>query len=323
MKTEVSLEERFEGCFLGAAIGDALGAPIETLKPGVFEKITNFSAPHPKTFWSKQPVALKPGDWTDDTAMTLCLADSLIACGSHNPADQLARYERWLNHGENSCLGVACGSGGTTREVIARYVACKGDLSGVADHGRPTNGGLMRLSPVALWAHENLDWAIELSAATSSVTHAHPDCALAAKLIGLMVAASVAGDKSKAFDRALWKTHIPNLPEFFLESPVSVPVLEKTNAYTAMTTARVALHCVESTDNFRDAILMAVNFGNDCDTYGAVAGAIAGTLYGVDAIPADWRKNVAWSETISLRAKQLYALTIQHKGPTINHGMNI
>lgn len=101
---------RSRGCLLGLAIGDALGAPVEFSPPGSFEPVSGYRA--------GGVFDLEAGQWTDDSSMALCLAESLLECGELDPGDQLERYWRWYRHGENSCNGRCFDIGNGTREAL-------------------------------------------------------------------------------------------------------------------------------------------------------------------------------------------------------------
>ncbi len=105
--------ELYRGCLLGLAVGDALGTTLEFRRPGTFEPIINMVG--------GGPFRLQPGQWTDDTSMALCLAESLIECKGFDPVDQLRRYCRWHREGYLSSTGICFDIGGTTRAALERF----------------------------------------------------------------------------------------------------------------------------------------------------------------------------------------------------------
>ena len=105
--------DRYRGALLGLATGDALGTTLEFSKPGTFDPIDDMEG--------GGPFKLQPGDWTDDTSMALCLAESLIECGDFDPVDQLTRYVRWMREGYHSSNGVCFDVGGTVYAALARF----------------------------------------------------------------------------------------------------------------------------------------------------------------------------------------------------------
>lgn len=109
----MDLAERYRGCLLGLAVGDAVGTALEFLSPGAFEPITDMVG--------GGPFGLKPGQWTDDTSMALCLAESLIACGALDPIDNLQRYVRWWREGHLSSTGRCFDIGNTVRAALTTF----------------------------------------------------------------------------------------------------------------------------------------------------------------------------------------------------------
>src|SRR5262245_1557060 len=98
--------ERYRGSLLGLAVGDALGTTLEFTTPGSFRPIDDMIG--------GGPFELKPGQWTDDTSMALCLAESLVECKGFDPTDQMERYVRWFRKGHLSSVGRCFDIGGTT-----------------------------------------------------------------------------------------------------------------------------------------------------------------------------------------------------------------
>ena len=134
-------QDRYTGCLLGLAVGDALGAPIEFRPPGSFEPLTDLIA--------GGPFNLQRGQYTDDTTMALCIAESILAKHGFDPVDQLVRFVRWFRHGYLSSTGTCFDIGNTTRasledfELTGEPFRSPGGLSG-------GNGAIMRLAPVPL-----------------------------------------------------------------------------------------------------------------------------------------------------------------------------
>src|SRR5512144_2662418 len=109
----MSLLDRFRGCLLGLAAGDAVGTTVEFKPRGTFPPLTGMLG--------GGPFRLKPGEWTDDTSMALCLATSLLETGSFDPRDQMERYCRWYEDGYLSSKGVCFDIGNTVRAALERY----------------------------------------------------------------------------------------------------------------------------------------------------------------------------------------------------------
>lgn len=138
----VSAQDRFRGCLLGLAAGDALGTTLEFKPPGSFEPICDMEG--------GGPFQLQAGQWTDDTSMALCLATSLVECGDFDAIDQMRRYARWFREGYLSSTGVCFDIGNTTRCALSRFEETGDPYAGSSDPRTAGNGSLMRFAPVHL-----------------------------------------------------------------------------------------------------------------------------------------------------------------------------
>ena len=136
----MNLLDRYRGALLGLAAGDALGTTVEFSPPGTFQPLDDIVG--------GGPFNLKPGEWTDDTSMALCLAESLIECKGFDPVDQLARYVRWKREGHNSSNGRCFDVGGTVLKALARFERTSEAWSGSTDPLSAGNASIMRLAPV-------------------------------------------------------------------------------------------------------------------------------------------------------------------------------
>jgi ADP-ribosylglycohydrolase len=177
--------ERYRGCLLGLACGDALGTSIEFSPPGSFPPV--------KTMTGGGPFHLKPGQWTDDTSMALCLADSLVERGEFDPVDQMERYLRWHHEGYLSSNGVCFDIGGATSSALRRFKRTRDPYAGSTDAKSAGNGSLMRLAPVPMAYSPDLLQAVERSADSSRTTHAAQTCIDACRYYGLLIALALQG----------------------------------------------------------------------------------------------------------------------------------
>jgi protein-tyrosine phosphatase len=162
--------DRARGALLGLAAGDAVGTTVEFMAPGSFEPVTDMAG--------GGPFRLAAGQWTDDTSMALCLAESLVECGGHDPGDQMRRYLRWWREGYFSPTGRCFDIGTTTRHQLARFERTGEPHDPAVDQESAANGSLMRLSPVAI------RWATNLG------DDADTTAAIAGQLAGAMHGAS-------------------------------------------------------------------------------------------------------------------------------------
>ena len=156
--------DRARGALLGLATGDAVGTTVEFRSPGSFQPLTDMVG--------GGPFSLKPGQWTDDTSMALCLAESLVDRGGHDPADQMRRYVRWWKDGYFSPTGRCFDIGITTRSQLDRFIRTRKPVDERVDEEAAANGSLMRLAPVSIrWSHDP-EAVVAMAAESSLPTHA-------------------------------------------------------------------------------------------------------------------------------------------------------
>ena len=298
--------DRYLGSLLGLAVGDALGAPLEGLRPGWFEPVQEMIAGgfH----------GVEPGQWTDDTSMALCLAESLIERGGFDPADQLERYRRWYREGYLSSKGHCFGIGGTTRESIERFEETGEPYCGVEDPNRAGNGSVMRLAPVPLFFARNPREAIERSADSSRTTHAARNAVDACRYFGGLLVGAVSGvEKEELLSEryspvpALWNEHplTPEIDEVAAGSFKNRQPPEIEGSGYVVRSLEAALWAFCNSSSFEGGCLLAVNLGDDTDTTGAVYGQLAGAFYGVEDIPERWLNTVFQRPVIEGYAEKL------------------
>lgn len=281
-----AIHDRIAGALVGLAIGDALGAPVEFSPRGTFAPVTAYR--------SGGCFNLPAGAWTDDTAMSLCLAESLIENYGLNVADLLDRFCDWAETGSNTSTGLAVGIGQNTLRVLGDYRR-NGYLEALRFGSKNDgNGSLMRLAPIACYAYSDIDKSRLLASQQSRATHAsHPadqSCQLLAELLCLLI-------QGQAFEEAFQS--VSNEDQGYFVKPIfnhnyeTQPVDDVVASGYVIQTLHAALWSVVNTDDFEAAVLEAVNLGDDADTVGAVTGQIAGALYGYSAIKRHLKQGLA------------------------------
>jgi len=297
-------KDRYRGCLLGLAVGDALGTTLEFSKPGTFEPISDMVG--------GGPFRLKAGEWTDDTSMALCLAQSLLLKKQFDPYDQMDRYLEWWEVGYNSATGDCFDIGNTVSGALAKYklVNDTNAYCGSTDTWSAGNGSIMRLAPVPLFfKNSSPDVLMENCVNSSRTTHAHEECLVACQLMGVLIAEALDG---AAKESLLDFNHLENKYGFQLSidrflkqefKSLSPPDIRGTGY--VVDSLEAALWAFYRSDNFKEGALMAVNLGDDADTTGAVYGQIAGAYYGKSGIPKEWLSKLAWSEKIQRLSDQL------------------
>lgn len=275
-------KDRAIGCFIGLAVGDSLGSPAEFKDPGEFEPITTMRY---SGVWR-----IPAGYWTDDTSMAICLAESIIEHDAINHLDLLDRFSRWYQLGENSSTGRCFDIGNTTRRAIEAWIR-DGNMHGAPDSiWESGNGSIMRLSPVATRWFRNHDVLLQAAMAQGAVTHAAEPCRE-----GCMELADLLGRAIRGEDI------MSELRGFAAEQTEGVP-----NTGYVTDTMIAAKWAVGSTACFDDAVLAAANLGGDADTIAAVAGQIAGAVYGLSNIRQEWISTLHDNQRLLGMAERLY-----------------
>ena len=295
--------ERFRGCLLGLAVGDAVGTTLEFCPRGSFEPLIDMVG--------GGPFELRPGQWTDDTSMALCLATSLIECDGFDAQDQMERYCRWADEGYLSSTGMCFDIGSTVKSALQRFRQ-KGDpFAGLSHPHSAGNGCIMRLAPIPMFFFPDSDAAEQFAAESSKTTHGAEECLDASRLLARIIIRALLGkpkDKVALADS-----------ESFVGSQKIVAIAQgdyqrKTESEIrgsgyVVESLEAAMWCFLRTDNFKDAVLRAANLGDDADTTAAVCGQVAGAYYGESDIPSDWLEKLNMHQEIRDLADRLVAIT--------------
>jgi ADP-ribosyl-[dinitrogen reductase] hydrolase len=308
----ITPRERYRGSLLGLAAGDALGTTLEFRRPGTFTPIADIVG--------GGPFRLKPGEWTDDTSMALCLADSLIACEGFDPGDQMRRYVRWSRDGYLGSNGHCFDIGNTVSAALGRFDRSGQPFSGSTDPSTAGNGSLMRLAPVPLAFAANPSEAIRLAGEMSRTTHGAAEAVDACRYYAGLIVGALRGVTKEELLSPGWSP----VPGLWTAEPLSPRVaavaagsFREKDPHDIRGTGYVvdcleaALWALDGADNFREACLRAVNLGDDADTTGAVVGQLAGALWGVGGgrgIPTAWVELLALRPTIKDFADGLLAM---------------
>jgi ADP-ribosylglycohydrolase len=288
---------------LGLAVGDALGAAVEFSPPGSFMEVTDFrdGGPH----------GLAPGEWTDDTSMALALADSIAEVG-WDLNHQAERYVAWWCTGAYSVNGRVFDIGVTTSAALSRFRET-GDAwtSGDPSEYASGNGSIMRLAPVPMaYARlfpDSLEMLVERAVESSRPTHASPQCLSGCAYFCIVLTGLVHGLRREEVLHPEWEA-LRRLRELFPLHPEVEEVARgsfrrrkppgiKGSGYVVKS-LEAALWAFEGATDFRQAVLRAVNLGDDADTTGAVCGQLAGAYWGESGIPTEWRDGLAGREML-------------------------
>ena len=302
-----SPRDRFRGCLLGLAAGDALGTTLEFKPPNSFQPIDDMVG--------GGPFGLRPGQWTDDTSMALCLAASLIERGEFDPVDQMQRFVRWWENGYLSSTGECFDIGNTVAGALARFIDSGEPYAGSTDSQTAGNGSLMRLAPVPMFFAGDAAQAIGKSADSSRTTHGAQEAIDACRYFASLLVGALRGvDKG-----TLLAARYCPVEGLWEKSPLAERIAEiadgsfkhreppeiKGTGYV-VESLEAALWAFHKSQDFRHGALLAANLGDDADTTAAIYGQIAGATYGVEAIPAKWRDMLTMATEITSMADSLY-----------------
>jgi ADP-ribosyl-[dinitrogen reductase] hydrolase len=284
---------------LGLAAGDAVGTTVEFRSRGSFPPVTDMTG--------GGPFNLQPGQWTDDTSLALCLATSLVEKGGFDARDQMERYCRWRDEGYLSSTGECFDIGRTTVAALRRYRDTGEPFSGPAEERSAGNGSIMRLAPVPLFFHPDREQVLHYSAESSRTTHGAPECLDGCRLLGDILCRALGGADRRG---VLLGTDCDRITAPAIRRIAGGEYFDKPH-YAVLGTGYVvdsleaALWCFWTTNSFEEAILKAVNLGDDADTTAAVCGQVAGAHYGEGAIPSRWLARLALRDEIGGLAERL------------------
>ncbi len=294
---------------LGVAIGDSLGVPVEFIPRSVLDT-------DPVTAMREKGSHNQPaGTWSDDTSLTLCLAEML--CGPYSLKALAGYFINWKEHGFNTAHGYVFDIGIATSAAIHNlFSGIDPMLAGGTDENSNGNGSLMRILPLVFFIKDMpVEQRFRITREVSSLTHRHIRSVVACFIYLEYARLLIAGnDKMTAYE--LMKKNVlsflsesdvcpyEELTKFHRILELNVGNYDLCRLYDAtvddiyssgyvINTLEASFWCIFHSNSFSEAVLMAVNLGEDTDTTGAVTGGLAGLLYGTTGIPTDWLEVLA------------------------------
>ncbi|MGB3074882.1 MAG: ADP-ribosylglycohydrolase family protein [Chitinophagales bacterium] len=308
----MNYSDKIKSVLFGVAVGDALGVPVEF---------------HSRQTIRKNPVTdmigygtynLPPGTFSDDSSLTFCLAEALTNEFDLNTIGQ--NFVKWCYNNYWTPRGNVFDIGIATRQAIDRLAkGVRPDLAGGFDVSSNGNGSLMRISPLTFYLLDKpIHERYEITKQVSSITHGHIRSVIAC-FYYLEFARQLFAQKDKFEIYKNLQTEITHHLSYLSINLTEVAVFDrllKQNIYElteenifssgyVLHTLEAGIWCLLTTDNYKDAVLKAVNLGEDTDTTGAVTGGLAGLLYGLDNVPANWIKQIAKQDDIEELAERL------------------
>lgn len=299
----IATSDRAVGALVGLAVGDAVGTTLEFRSPGTFTPIDDMVG--------GGPFGLEPGQWTDDTSMAMCLAESILHVGDLDPVDQLRRYLDWWENGTWSSTGTCFDIGTATAQALRRFRSDSLPASArPVDQEQAANGSLMRLAPVPIRWHTDLAVAAERSGESSRTTHPADRPVDACRLHGAMTAALIQGvDIDEVLDPGFWRLGALH-PQVEALARGSWRTTAIRGTGFVIDALGAALWSIAGATDFRDAVLRAANLGDDADTTAAIAGQLAGARWGVAGIPERWRRRITAGGRIAEIARRLHDASV-------------
>ena len=302
MKTHGSnARDKFKGCLIGLACGDYLGMPFEYKTPIRVKRY----------FESNTLQPINDGNYTDDTAQAICLAESLIEKG-FNTQDQFKRFKQWMFEGYATADGRnATGVGQHTQRILSTQTEENLPTELVNDDKAGGNGALMRCAPMALFCYQNPASLKEQTIASTIITHNNNISAWSCVILNTCVLLAIEGKPKESFMTLMENNLNSTPPELQTAIKLDYTNLDinalQTSGYS-LHTLLIALTAFFSTDSYEECITKAISVGGDTDTQGAVSGALAGAYYGYDSIPDLWKTTLKRREYIEQLATKLFEI---------------
>jgi len=286
------LLERALGSFLGLAVGDALGATVEFMTA---REIAARYKVHNQIIGGGW-LGLKPGRVTDDTEMALAISSAVLASGGWNVRAIADAFLAWMRRGPADI-------GNTCRRGIIHYL-CTGSLCAPKSEGHCGNGAAMRHLPTVLLSLHDEQLLVQRSVEQAHITHNHPVSDVATATLARMTRELLLHGANAPCNQMAAEL-VRLYPKFNFK-----PWPGKTSGYIA-DTVQTVFDGFFNTGNFEDCLVRVVNRGGDADTTGALAGQLAGALYGLRGIPARWlnRLDPAVATTIREQVPKLLKLS--------------
>ena len=289
------MKNNLQTILIGTAVGDALGVPVEFQPRGYLKA-------NPVTDMREYGTHEQPkGTWSDDTSLMLCLAECMReGLDSNTLAQKFIAWKNdnlWTPHGWVFDIGIG------TRIAIERLEnGMKPELAGGFDERDNGNGSLMRILPLVLHIKDlDIDERYEWTKKISSITHAHVRSVMACFYYLEFAKKIIEGkDKFQVYNylqseltqyfeqRKINPLEINKFHRLLVEDISKVDEDNIKSSGYVIDTLEAAIWCILTTNNYKDAVLKAVNLGHDTDTTGAVTGGLAALIYGMDTIPTEW-----------------------------------
>lgn len=280
----MTTRDKFDGCFFGSIVGDALGMPYE------FKDASEIQ--YEPVMKAGGPFNLPKGCWTDDTSMMLCLANSLISKQGFDAQDQLLKYYRWYSEGYNSAIKRCFDIGNQTELALNRFNCDINQTTAKFETHRAGNGALMRINPIPL-VYSTVEEILNYSELSTITTHNNDRCVEASFIYTGIINLALNG-----IDKHVIQNSFPvTLTNYDVDGYV----------YGSMTAALDAFY---KTNSFEECMEFVIKLGGDTDTNACIAGMLAGAYYGFNSIPQEWVNDLINLQSLKNTCEQLYQLRL-------------
>ena len=300
---------RARGALMGLVVGDAVGTTNEFQPAGSFEPITDMVG--------GGVFGLEPGQWTDDTSMALCLADSLLAQGRYDSFDVMERYDRWYKEGYRSSTGTCFDIGNQVTHSLWDFREQQRVPTSAERTTSAGNGAIMRLAPMVIAGFRSRSPREVVATARLSAreTHFSVEAEAATEVFAALLVGALLGWSPEQLMDVSWASTGAAFDEMAARVISPDPQVRasweaETNGYI-VNGLRLAVHGLLDFPSFKDATLAIANMGGDTDTNAAIYGQLGGAFYGIEAIPASWRERVHLGEEIDQLARDLVDLRLE------------
>ena len=300
---------RARGALVGLAVGDALGTTNEFQPAGSFEPITDMVG--------GGVFDLEPGQWTDDTSMALCLADSLLAQGRYDSFDVMERYDRWRKDGYRSSTGTCFDIGNQVMRSLWDFEVNQRVPRTAQRTTSAGNGAIMRLAPVVIagFEHREIREIVATAGLSARETHYSVEAEAATEVFAALLVGALLGWAPEHIINVGWASTGPAFDEMAARvistDPAERAAWEKDTSGYIVHGPRLAVHGLLDFGSFDEAVLAIANLGGDADTNAAIYGQLGGAHFGVEAIPASWRSTLYQGEEIDELARALVDLRLE------------
>jgi ADP-ribosylglycohydrolase len=290
-----TLRDRFQGALLGLAVCDALAVHTQFRKPGSFAPVGDLLG--------GGSFDLPRGAWSDDTAMALLLAESLLERDGFDGHDQVARYSRWQREGYGSATGQCVGISANVARALATALYKRQPFAGSHDPEQLDKDPLSRVAPAVMFFFADASASVSRAAEAARITAQAPQVLDCVRLFAAMVRLALAGrDKATVLrpPRESWisTSTRPEVLRIFEGSYAERMPPEITGGGNILQALEAALWAFYRGETFREGALLAANLGRDSDVVAAAYGQLAGAYHGVSAIPGIWRNSLMKQEVV-------------------------